>query len=262
MRDEFLPKVKDVLAKRVSFCCSNPECGMSTVGPHSDIGSVTNIGVAAHITAASPDGPRYNSDISTEQRKSLDNGIWLCQSCAKLIDSDPAKFTIDLLAEWKTLAERKAADRLNRQLSNTQWPLQEDPPIGTLEENGYYEKDYPSGKVRVFLQAGYVHIEQELRTGATAYYVSDFDGNLVNFQLPYSISDWTVEIDPTLILKRVEEILPDGCRKEVISMKWGKSTTLVWDSNNKLKDFHIEKGCRIDPIRRVFAIEVPTFKKV
>jgi hypothetical protein len=46
------------------------------------------LGVAAHITAASPDGPRYDQNLSSEQRKSPDNGIWLCQNCAKLVDND------------------------------------------------------------------------------------------------------------------------------------------------------------------------------
>jgi len=37
------------------------------------------------------------------------NGIWLCQSCAKLIDSDLAKYTKEVLLDWKETAEHLAA---------------------------------------------------------------------------------------------------------------------------------------------------------
>ena len=30
----------------------------------------------------------YDESMTTEERKSFDNGIWLCQSCSKLIDTD------------------------------------------------------------------------------------------------------------------------------------------------------------------------------
>jgi hypothetical protein len=75
-----------------------------------------NIGVAAHITAASPGGPRYDPNLSAEDRKSPDNGIWLCQSCAKLIDSDQQRYTVSLLREWKRLAEEAALQEVESRL--------------------------------------------------------------------------------------------------------------------------------------------------
>src|SRR5437899_8109263 len=56
MRDEFSVGTKELLAKRVGYRCSNPECRQPTSGPQEDPAKVVNIGVAAHITAASPDG--------------------------------------------------------------------------------------------------------------------------------------------------------------------------------------------------------------
>jgi hypothetical protein len=46
--------------------------------------------------------------MSKGARKSAANGIWLCQNCAKLIDNDPEKFTVDLLQHWKRAVEREA----------------------------------------------------------------------------------------------------------------------------------------------------------
>ncbi len=67
-----------------------------------------NIGVGAHITAASPGGPRFDRGKSQSQRASVANGIWLCQNCAKLIDNDSSRYTIDVLLQWKQDAETKA----------------------------------------------------------------------------------------------------------------------------------------------------------
>jgi hypothetical protein len=67
-----------------------------------------SVGVAAHITAASSGGPRYDPTLSRHQRKSTENGIWLCQNCAKLIDNDPSRYTVDFLRQLKTDAEAAA----------------------------------------------------------------------------------------------------------------------------------------------------------
>lgn len=108
MRDDFSIPSKEVLAKRVGFRCSNPKCGKLTAGPQADGLKAINIGVAAHITAAAPGGPRYDSGLSAKERTSIENGVWLCQSCAKLIDNDPGRYPAALLHQWKRLAEGKA----------------------------------------------------------------------------------------------------------------------------------------------------------
>ena len=53
-------------------------------------------------------GPRYDAVLSSDERSSLDNGIWLCQNCGKLVDNDPRRFAPDLLREWKRLSEEAA----------------------------------------------------------------------------------------------------------------------------------------------------------
>ncbi|MFH1057111.1 MAG: HNH endonuclease [Pseudomonadota bacterium] len=108
MRDDFKADVKDILARRVGMKCSNPNCRRPTSGPQVDPNGSVNIGVAAHITAAAPNGPRYDEYMNGEERSSAANGIWLCQNCAKMIDSDTNKYTVDLLHEWRRHSERAA----------------------------------------------------------------------------------------------------------------------------------------------------------
>ena len=68
MRDDFSKATKELLAKRVGFQCSNPECGKATSGPQDDPTGAVNLGVAAHITAASSGGARYDESLTSEQR--------------------------------------------------------------------------------------------------------------------------------------------------------------------------------------------------
>jgi hypothetical protein len=114
VRDGFSARVKDVLAKRVGLRCSNPECKQVTSGPQEAAGGHVNIGVAAHITAASPGGPRFDAKLDAKERASDTNGIWLCQSCSKLVDSDEVHYTEDRLRAWKATAECSAARALGR----------------------------------------------------------------------------------------------------------------------------------------------------
>ena len=106
--DDFSLETKELLSRRVGSKCSNPNCRQPTSGPATAPTKSINIGVAAHITAASAGGPRYDDSLSPEERRGPDNGIWCCQNCGKLIDNDAQRFSIDLLNRWKSLSEEAA----------------------------------------------------------------------------------------------------------------------------------------------------------
>ena len=121
-RDEFPEWVKLALLLRVGGLCSRPGCGQFTIGPHSQSDKAVKNGAAAHITAAARGGPRYNPALSSRERKSADNGIWLCENCHKLIDSDDPAYPESLLRQWKASAEQLQRDRqLGHQNSRSDW---------------------------------------------------------------------------------------------------------------------------------------------
>ena len=95
-RDDFSAPIKRTVAARAGYRCSNPKCRKQTSGPQADPAKAVNIGVAAHITAASQGGPRYDPELTSEERGSIDNTIWLCQTCAKLIDSDEPRYSVTI----------------------------------------------------------------------------------------------------------------------------------------------------------------------
>lgn len=121
---DFTAPIKDMLAKKVGYHCSNPFCRKMTIGSNADVhgkvilhadGSGTiNIGEAAHITAAAPGGPRYDPMLTTDERKAESNGIWLCRTHAAMIDRDVNCFTVDLLQRWKADTEKEANERIQR----------------------------------------------------------------------------------------------------------------------------------------------------
>src|SRR6266404_5834247 len=108
MRDDFPSATIEQLAKRVGYRCSNPSCRRPTSGPRDDPDKSINIGVAAHITAASPGGARYDKSLTPAARQSIENGIWLCQDCGKLVDNDAQRYSVEVLRNWKASAEELA----------------------------------------------------------------------------------------------------------------------------------------------------------
>jgi hypothetical protein len=122
--DDFSPALKQQLAQRVGYRCSMPSCRAATSGPSDSRSSgASNVGVAAHIHAASEGGARYDPGQSPEERRSFENGIWLCQTDGKLIDDDEVRFPDALLRQWKRLAEERAARELGK--SSSRVPLAE-----------------------------------------------------------------------------------------------------------------------------------------
>lgn len=111
-RDDFRQSTKNTLARRVGYLCSNPNCRRHTIGPAAGHPGSTNIGIAAHITAASVGGPRYDETLTRDERRSADNGIWCCQNCAHLVDADDSAYSEETLRSWKRAAESRAASNI------------------------------------------------------------------------------------------------------------------------------------------------------
>ena len=112
-RDEFSAPTRELLAKRSGYICAYPGCRRMTIAGSDDRKSgLTMTGVAAHITAASKKGPRYDPDMSAEERAGESNGIWTCQIHGKFIDDNPSQCTVDELRRWKAQHEKWVFERV------------------------------------------------------------------------------------------------------------------------------------------------------
>jgi hypothetical protein len=114
--DDFPRPVIETLAKRSSYICSNPTCRVMTLAPSTkNLDKVIFVGKAAHITAASKGGPRYDASLTSSQRKSIKNGIFLCSFCADIIDKNKGiDFPVSELKRWKREHEAWVRSNLNK----------------------------------------------------------------------------------------------------------------------------------------------------
>ena len=100
-RDEFSPSTKRAIERQARGHCSNPACRRLTHAATSDGAGEINIGQASHICAAAPGGPRYNAQMTSDERAAADNGIWLCDVHGRAVDAKDSKFTVEELRRWK-----------------------------------------------------------------------------------------------------------------------------------------------------------------
>jgi len=103
-----LPTIKKLFAYSQNRCAF-PQCDATIV---EDSGTIT--GIICHIKARRPGGPRYDPHQTAEARHGFQNLILMCGRHAKIIDSDPRQFTVDLLQEIKAIHERERLCELSR----------------------------------------------------------------------------------------------------------------------------------------------------
>jgi hypothetical protein len=211
MRDEFTPSTKRKLADRVAWKCSFPGCGRITIGPgHENSEQVINLGEAAHIHAASQNGPRPNPNLTSDKRKSIDNGIWMCRQHAKIIDSDFTNYSAATLKQWKLQAEERTYQNLKELKKPTNLPL----TLVSIGRHIIFEGIWKSVKnnewefeIDQFIEGGIESI-REFSTnnrGAENYIIveSQGDGRVIANSI-----NWKLEDDTYIILVSVYEKQP------------------------------------------------------
>jgi hypothetical protein len=186
MRDDFTEETKRIIAARAGGICSNPDCRAATSGPQEHSEKALNPGVASHITGAAPGGPRYSSSLSAEERSHPDNGIWLCQTCAKLVDNDVSLFPEEVLRAWKTLAEHRARSSIGKTT----------PPASESESQR---------KMRAILpHKGQLITLSEMNTGRAVMMTGPVRGSL-----------WVYALDCTEFFVTVGKVGPDGWSRSI-----------------------------------------------
>jgi len=113
--DDFPEPVRRAVALRAGYHCSFEGCDQLTVGPsdESDV-AVSGVGIAAHISAASPGGRRHDPAMSSEAQRHIGNAIWLCANHATLIDRDEMSYTTERLVRMKVAHEEGIRRQLAR----------------------------------------------------------------------------------------------------------------------------------------------------
>ena len=111
---DFSKSVKSALAHRAAYVCANPECHCLTLSlSGDDAAKVTYRGRAVAICGAEG-GPRHDPAMNGNQRKAIDNAIFLCAKCAELTSRNKgAHYPAALLRGWKEQHKRWVRANLN-----------------------------------------------------------------------------------------------------------------------------------------------------
>ena len=98
---DFSADVREALAHRAGFMCSFPGCTTPhTSGPSAEADTATsNTGMACHIIAASsgPGARRAVPGATASEITDISNGVWMCYTHGKLIDTDEHSYAIEML---------------------------------------------------------------------------------------------------------------------------------------------------------------------
>ena len=248
-RDDFPKKIINTLRLRVSNRCSNPDCRVPTTGPTTDPEKVNNIGIAAHITAASPGGPRYDSSLSTEERKSISNALWLCSICSIRIDRDTSKYGIDDLNNWKKIAEQKADEEVGKKLPDDNYVIESLTTVLTGQSSAFLpniisnackassnalEKLDPRFSVKANHNDGLTNFEiraketVETKLLISSQFADEFFEKYTNFEKhgeKFVIDSLALEIDGSPLLN---EIFSQKGRLEITTNLQKKSIQKIW----------------------------------
>jgi hypothetical protein len=97
---------------RAAARCSMPECRRPLVIDSTETDDEALIGEMCHMVAASEDGPRGRSTLTSEQRDLYDNLILLCRNHHGEIDAQPETFPVERLKAIKADHEQWVREAL------------------------------------------------------------------------------------------------------------------------------------------------------
>lgn len=81
--------------------CAAPGCTEPLYRVVPELDAPVPNSTVAHICAASPEGPRYDSNMSAEDNRAASNLLLLCHFHSRLVDVTDSPFGTELLREWK-----------------------------------------------------------------------------------------------------------------------------------------------------------------
>lgn len=135
---EFSKTVRMSLAQRALYICSNPDCRTMTISlTGDDPPAALYKGRAVAICSTVENGLRYDPRMNGNQRKAIDNAIFLCNKCADVIHhrSKGAGYTADVLRDWKLQHKKWVRTQLNlRPHATVQLTLVQSPPRRAKED--------------------------------------------------------------------------------------------------------------------------------
>lgn len=97
--------------------CAFPGCEIEMV----DYETKTALGEICHICGRQPTAPRHDKTQTESERNAYPNLLLLCGTHHKLVDSNPKRYTVELLKKMKTEHEDEIKKRIGMKAEVEDW---------------------------------------------------------------------------------------------------------------------------------------------
>ena len=222
-----------------------PSCRCSLIGQADNEKGYILLGDGCHICAASEGGPRYDPNMTNEERKSYDNLIIMCKTHAWEIDKDEDKYPVELLKRWKKEAEEYAENERKQNNYFTKELLELEAELDILwtdceivllkEKLDQFNSLFGAEKEKLFLK---YKILVDLFENNESDNISKFYNLYLEY--PNQILNYLIEMNFVEILKQIKENVNDNYRDVI---EFLENNTIIEIMQNQ--DF-INKLGRID----------------
>jgi Nucleoside phosphorylase len=106
-----------ILYGRAGGMCAFEDCRENLILNSNEYDKISQIGEIAHIIAHSPMGPRGDPNYPKEKLNKYENLILLCPTCHKKIDTQPHKYTAEILQDIKEKHECWVQQQIGKGMS-------------------------------------------------------------------------------------------------------------------------------------------------
>jgi len=113
---------KMALAFRSGNKCANPACGCVLTEAAQKGDKVAVIGEAAHIAGEKPSSPRYDPNMTDQERNGYPNLIYMCPNCHSTIDTLVEDYPTELLLRMKSEHENKVMESIEASFAEVGFP--------------------------------------------------------------------------------------------------------------------------------------------
>jgi len=110
--------------------CAHPNCVQKLIAED----GISIISKICHIAAASKEGPRFDENMTDDERRGFDNLILLCDEHHVMIDNkeNETQYPTQLLKEWKRAHEKKILELISNKNLLSKHPLALNKVINTI----------------------------------------------------------------------------------------------------------------------------------
>lgn len=240
-----------------------------------------------HIEAAEPGGQRFNPHQTDEERRSIDNLLFLCHRHHKETD-DESEYTVARLREIKRahealpdvvfdsalllqrleeIAQEQASIRscLQSASISNQAEAPVFPIVGpelreewTPEHGRFYtSKTGPDTSFRYMMRDGWLHIEQVLPGGGKAYYEVNNEGSVRASRMPHALNEYRIIIPPEIVLHRETLTAKAGAKAVKTTLKWSLGHIVEHYQGETLVQLDCQARCTIDQATKTISVVAP-----